>query len=82
MAPTRYSYRITEEFGIVIGFERAGRQPCCAFGALEQFLDTKVAFTIARAAASPATISSYFGLTPRMSGTIIADMAKQTAITR
>jgi hypothetical protein len=28
------------------------------------------------------TISSYFGLTPRMSGTIIADMAKQTAITR
>ena len=28
------------------------------------------------------TISSYFGVTPRMSGTIIADMAKQTAITR
>jgi hypothetical protein len=34
------------------------------------------------ATASPATISSYFGVTPRMSGTIIADMAKQTAITR
>jgi hypothetical protein len=28
------------------------------------------------------TISSYFGVTPRMSGTIIADMAKQTAIAR
>jgi hypothetical protein len=28
------------------------------------------------------TISSYFGVTARMSGTIIADMAKQTAITR
>jgi hypothetical protein len=27
-------------------------------------------------------ISSYFDVTPRMSGTIIADMAKQTAITR
>jgi hypothetical protein len=28
------------------------------------------------------TMSSYFGVTPRISGTIIADMAKQTAITR
>jgi hypothetical protein len=35
-----------------------------------------------QATASPATISSYFGVTPRMSGTIIADTAKQTAITR
>jgi hypothetical protein len=35
-----------------------------------------------RATASPVTISSYFAVTPRMSGTIIADMAKQTAIMR
>jgi hypothetical protein len=40
------------------------------------------AIAASRATASPATISSYFGVTPRMSGTIIADMAKQTAITR
>ena len=37
------------------------------------------AIAASRATTSPAT---YFGVTPRMSGTIIADMAKQTAIAR
>jgi hypothetical protein len=40
------------------------------------------AIAASRATAAPATISSYFGTTPRVSGTIIADMAKQTAITK
>ena len=31
---------------------------------------------------SAAALSSYFDVTPRMSGTIIADTTKQTAITR
>jgi Transposase IS66 family len=38
------------------------------------------AIAASTATASPATISRYFGVTPRMSGTIIADMVKQTCL--
>jgi hypothetical protein len=35
-----------------------------------------------RAAASPVPVSSYFGVIPRMNGTIIAETTKHTAMTR
>ena len=40
------------------------------------------AIAASRATASPATISSYFGVTPRMNGTIIADTTRHAAMTR
>jgi hypothetical protein len=40
------------------------------------------AIAASRLTAGPATTSSYFRVTPRMNGTIIADTTRQTAITR